>query len=187
MTTTHGLTGLAITHLPRIRGGDLTRLSWRGWHVDLDQHRATVPAQPIAGKNIDDLDLLLRAGYRMLNIATAARLSPVPKLRDRLPETMITEIVEVLQSAQRTADIDCRRGAFDVYECTSRAWRDAGMSIPYAVLMRSLRAALPPGVGNLATYDRAARPAAVYDLYSAAIVSWRGQDVPARDVSTQIA
>ena len=83
MTTPPGLPGLAVAHLPRIRGGDLTRLSWRGWHVDLDQHRVTVPAQPIAGKNIDDLDLLLGAGYRMLNIATATRLSPLPQLRDR--------------------------------------------------------------------------------------------------------
>jgi hypothetical protein len=57
--TTHGLTGLAVAHLPRIRGGDLTRLSWRGWHIDLDEQRVTVPSQPVAGKNIDDFDLLL--------------------------------------------------------------------------------------------------------------------------------
>ncbi|SBS76620.1 hypothetical protein MHPYR_340029 [uncultured Mycobacterium sp.] len=187
MTTTPGLTGLAVAHLPRIRGGDLTRLSWRGWHVDLDQHRVTVPVQPIAGKNIDDLDLLLGAGYRMLDIATAARLSPLPQLRVRLPESMITQIVAVLQSAQRIADIDSHRGVFDVYECTSRAWRDSGMSIPYAVLLRSLRAVLPPGVGNLAGYDRCARPTDVHDLYTAAIHRWRGQDASTRGVSTQIA
>jgi hypothetical protein len=102
--TTHGLTGLAVAHLPRIRGGDLTRLSWRGWHIDLDEQRVTVPAQPVAGKNIDDLDLLLGAGYRMLTIATAARLILLPQLRDRLPDSMITQIVAVLQSAQRIAD-----------------------------------------------------------------------------------
>jgi hypothetical protein len=187
MTPTHGLTGLAVAHLPRIRGRDLTRLSWRGWHVDLDAQRVTVPAQPIDDKNIDDLDRLLGAGYRMLNTTTAARLSPLPQLRDRLPDSLITQIIAVLQSAQRLADIDCRRGAFDIYECTGRAWRDAGMSIPYAFLMRSLRAALPPGVGNLAAYNRCAHPAAVHDLYTAAIRRWRGQDASARGVSTQIA
>lgn len=127
--TTHGLTGLTVAHLPRTKGGALTRLSWRGWHVDLDEDRVTVPAQPIAGKNIDDLDLLLGAGYRMLNIAAPVRLSPLPKLRDRLLDAMIAQIVAVLQSAQHLADIDCRREAFDVYGCTSRAWRDAGMSV----------------------------------------------------------
>lgn len=185
--TTHGLTGLTVAHLPRTKGGDLTRLSWRGWHVDLDEHRVTVPVQPIAGKNIDDLDLLLGAGYRMLNITTPARLSPLPQLRDRLPDAMIAQIVAVLQSAQRLADTDCRREAFDVYDCTSRASRDAGMSVPYAPLIRSLRAALPPGMGNLAAYDRCARSTDVHDLYTEAIRSWRGQAAVDSGVSTRIA
>jgi hypothetical protein len=123
----------------------------------------------------------------MLSIATAARLSALPQLRDRSPDTMIAQIVAVLQSARRIADIDCRRAAFDIYECTSRAWRDAGMSIPYPLLMRSLRAALPPGLGELAAYDRCARPTAVHDLYTAAIHRWRGQGASTRGVSTQIA
>ena len=147
--TTHGLTGLNVTHLPRIKGEDQTRLSWRGWHVDLDGQRVTVPAQPIAGKNTADLDLLLGAGYRMLDITTAARLSPLPQLRGRIPDGMITQIVEILQAAQRIAETDCHRQAFDVYDCTNRAWHDAGMPVPYALLMRSLRAALPPAVGVL--------------------------------------
>jgi hypothetical protein len=109
-----------------------------------------VPTQPIAGKNMDDLDLLLGTGYRMLNIATSPRLSPLPQLRNRLPDAMVAQIIAVLRAARNLADMDCRRRAFDIYECTSRAWQDAGMSVPYALLLRSLRAALPPGVGTLA-------------------------------------
>lgn len=45
--TTHGLTDLTVAHLPRTKVGELTRLSWRGWHVDLDGYRVTVPAQPV--------------------------------------------------------------------------------------------------------------------------------------------
>lgn len=185
--TTHGLTGLNVTHLPRIKGEDQTRLSWRGWHVDLDGQRVTVPAQPIAGKNTADLDLLLGAGYRMLDITTAARLSPLPQLRGRIPDGMITQIVEILQAAQRIAETDCHRQAFDVYDCTNRAWHDAGMPVPYALLMRSLRAALPPAVGTLAAYDRRTSAAAVRDLYTAAIDIWRTSDATTSRVARHIA
>jgi hypothetical protein len=185
--TADGLTGVVVAHVPSVKGGELTRLSWRGWHIDLDGQRVTVPAQLIADKSMEDLDLLLGAGYRMLNIATAPRLSPLPQLRDRLPDVMVAQIVAILRSAQRIADIDCRRRAFDIYNCTRRAWQDAGMSVPYALLLRSLRAALPPGVGTLAAYDRWARATAVHDLYTAAISSWRGDDAPTSRVSSQIA
>lgn len=184
---THGLTGLTVTHLPGTKGEDLTRLSWRGWHVDLDGQRVTVPTQPIAGKNTADLDLLLGTGYRMLGIETAPRNSPLPRVRDRLPDNAITHIVETLQSAQRIADAACRRGAFDVYDCTSQAWQDAGMSVPYAWLIRSLRAALPPAVGTLAAYDCRTSAAAVRDLYTAAIDIWRTSDATTSRVTRHIA
>lgn len=185
--TTHGLPGPSVTHLRSTKGDDLTRLSWRGWHVDLGGQRVTVPSQPIAGKNTADLDLLLGTGYRVLGIATAPRNGPLPYVRDRLPDNTITHIVETLQSAQRIANAACRRGAFDVYDCTSQAWQDAGMAVPYAWLMRSLRAALPPGAGNLAVYDRRASAAAVHDLYATAIRSWRRQDGSTPAASMHIA
>ena len=180
-------TGIDVAHLPHTRGGELTRLSWRGWHVELHGQRVTVPTQPINGKNSDDLDLLLGAGYRMLHIATAPRLSPLAHLRGRLPENMVAQIVAVLRCARRLAEIDCRREAFDVYDCTSRAWQDAGMSIPYALLLRSLRAALPPGMGALADYDRRASATAVHALYSSAIDLWRTGAATTSHLSWRIA
>ena len=168
------LNDIGVTHLTHPRGGNFTRLSWRGWHVDLDGQRVTVPTQISAGKSIEDLDALLRTGYRMLNIPIGHRARVDSLMAGRLPDALVEKIIEILWSAQHRAASHCGPAPFDVYQCTRRAWEDADMAVPYALLLSSLRAVLPPAAGSLADYTDTAGPAATSALYGRAIDMWCG-------------
>jgi hypothetical protein len=50
------------------------------------------------------------------------------------------------------------------------------MTVPYALLMATLREALPPTATNLADYEHAASAPALHALYQHAISLWCSQD-----------
>ncbi len=56
-----------------------------------------------------------------------------------------------------------------MYACTKQAWRDAGMPVPYAALVTTLRAALPQPGSSLADHNHTATAAAIHTLYDQAI------------------
>jgi hypothetical protein len=168
MATT-SLPGLAEepTHHPA--RGQITRLSWRGWHVHLDGESVRVPVQDGDGKSIDDLDDLLTAAYRMLNIPIARRPSTLAALRAGLPAPLTGRVVQILRAAQRLADNRWGSRSSGVYDCTHQAWQDAGMGVPYTLLVTALRAALPQPGASLADYHHTATAAALHTLYDHAV------------------
>jgi hypothetical protein len=58
-------TGIGFEHLHHIKRGQVTRLTWNGWLVDIDGTSVTVALQDSAGKTIADLATLL--GGRVQN------------------------------------------------------------------------------------------------------------------------
>jgi hypothetical protein len=170
MTTEH-LAGIDVQHVEHPKRGQLTRLTWHGWQVDFDALSVTVPPQQNPART-GDLDTLLRAAYRMLDIAVVHQRRPLTAVRAELPEPLAAELVAVLRAAQRIVDRRWDRRSTDVYAATSQAWQDADMTVPYALLVATLREALPPTATNLADYEHAASPQALYALYDGAISLW---------------
>jgi hypothetical protein len=91
-------------YVRHIKRGLLTRLTWRGWAVDIDGANVTVPLQDSAGQTTADLATLLGAAYRTIGTPIARGRGPLTRRRTILPAPMIGEIVAVLRSAQSIAD-----------------------------------------------------------------------------------
>lgn len=180
--TTADLTGLAVEHTDHPKRGQITRLTWRGWQVNLDGLTVCVPQQASPGNNIDDLATLLHAAYRMLNIPVVRRRSAQAILRTGLPAPLAVATAQTLRAAQHVADKRWNRISFDVYACTKQAWLDAGMQVPYAVLVSTLRAALPQPGSSLTEHNHTATAAAIHALYDRAI-GLCSADQPAADTS----
>lgn len=170
MTTEHRA-DIDVQHVEHPKRGQVTRLTWRGWQVDMDALSVTVPPQQTTART-DDLDTLLRAAYRMLDIAVVRPRRPLTALRVALPEPLAADLVAVLRAAQRIVDRRWDRRSTDVYAATSQAWQDAGMTVPHALLVATLRAALPPAATSLADYEHAAGAQALHTLYDHAIGLW---------------
>ena len=163
---------VGIEHVHHIKRGQVTRLTWNGWMVDIDGVSVTVPVQETAGKTIADLGTLLGAAYRMVDIPIARGIAPLTRIRSHLPAPTVRELVDVLRAAQEIAENDWHRHRFDIYRCISRAWHDADMPVPHTLLIMTLRAALPPAT-TLADYDHQATPRAIHALFDHAIEIWR--------------
>jgi hypothetical protein len=169
MTASDFITGIKVNHAHHPKHGQITRLSWRGWQVDLDGLSVCVPLQDSTGTSIDDLATLLCAAYRMLRIPVVRRPSALAVLRRGLPTTLAAEVAQILRAAQAVADKHWDRRPFDIYACTKQSWQDAGMSVPYAALVTTLRAALPQPGSSLAEHNHTATAAAIHTLYDHAI------------------
>jgi hypothetical protein len=163
---------IAIEHVHHTKRGEITRLAWKGWMVDIDGVSVTVPLQDTAGKTIADLGTLLGAAYRMVNIPIARGPAPLARIRADLPAVKVREVVDVLRAAQAIAENDCHRRTFDIYGCISRAWRNADMPVPHTLLIATLRAALPPAT-TLADYTHQATLRGIQALFDQAIELWR--------------
>jgi hypothetical protein len=114
----------------------IKRLRFGGWTVHVDRAAVTVPSQDIAGKAIEDLAYCLHEAYVLAGVRIASG-PPVygPALADDLTAT--------LHHAQQIAQKQWSARSRDVYRCTRDAWEETCMAVPYALLIRSLRAALP--------------------------------------------
>jgi hypothetical protein len=166
--------GIAVATVHHPKRGQVTRLNWRGWQVDLDGLSVSVPAQHSAEAQLDDLAGLLNAAYRMLGIAVLPRTQSLFGLRATLPEVLSADVVTILRAAQRIAEQSWNRRSFDVYACTSQAWQDAGAPVPYTLLLDTLRAALPPDRASLTEYNDTSGDLAMQTLYDQAISMWHG-------------
>jgi hypothetical protein len=162
------ITGIDVHHAQHPKRGQVTRLCWQGWQVDIDGLSVSVPPQDTTG-TIDDLATLLGAAYRMLDIPIIRRPHPLTVLRAAPPEPLAAELVAILSAAQHIADRRWDRRASDVYACTSQAWQDAGMTVPYALLLATLRAALPQAASSLAGYEYVPNAQPLHTLYDRAI------------------
>lgn len=169
MTTADFITGIEVDRTEHPKRGQITRLSWRGWQVDLDELSVSVPQQDSAGKSIDDLATLLCTAYRMLDIPVVRRPSAQTVLSRGLPAPLAGPVAQNLRAAQEVADKHWDRRSFDIYACTKQAWLDDGLSVPYAVLVTTLRAALPNPGSSLAEHNCTATAAAIHTLYDHAI------------------
>ena len=184
MTGAGGLAGMHAEHTQHPTRGPATRLSWRGWQVDLGERAVWVPVQHSTGKNIDDLGALLDAAHRILDIPVAGRPAHQRALRSGLPVPVAAELLRALCIAQRLADRHWNRTTFDLYACTGRAWQEAGMRIPYALVLTTLRAALPQPGTSLADFNHSATHATIHALYDHAFVlCHRRHTVPASRIA----
>jgi hypothetical protein len=162
---------IGLEYVHHIKRGLLTRLTWRGWAVDIDGPNVTVPPQNSAGKTTADLATLLGAAYRMIGTPIARGRGPLTRPRTSLPAPMIEEIVAVLRSARAIADTHWHWRSVDVYQCLRAAW-EADESLPHELLVATLRAALPANT-TLADYTHRASAATIRTLFDAAIRIWR--------------
>lgn len=163
------ITGIEVDHAHHPKRGQITRLSWHGWQVDIDGLSVSVPLQDSTGRTTTDLATLLQAAYRMLNIAVPRPPDLAAMVRAGLPKPMAEDLASTLRSAQQIADSHWHRRSFDIYACTSQAWHESGMKLPYALLMATLRAALPQPGSSLADFNDTATASAIHALYEGAI------------------
>jgi hypothetical protein len=93
---------VGIEHVHHIKRGQVTRLTWNGWMVDIDGVSVTVPVQDTAGKAIADLGTLLGAAYRMVDIPIARGIAPLTRIRSHLPDPTVRDLVDVLRAPRRS-------------------------------------------------------------------------------------
>jgi len=115
----------------------ITRVRFGGWTVHVDGVAVTVPNQDTAGKAIDDLAYCLHEAYVLAGVRLASQPVPVPGPH------LVQALIATLQRAQQIAQSRWSARSRDVYRCTRDAWEETGMAVPYALLVRSLPAALP--------------------------------------------
>lgn len=151
-------------------GAQITRLTFRGWIVDVDRGEVTIPRQRVsAGKAIADLAVCVQAAHTLARKhqqrAPSAETVATPSSR---PESAQQRLAAVLRAARDIAEQQWRPVSNDVYACTRQAWEDADMNVPYAALLRALRAVLPAGT-NLMEFNDEATGSAICALYDRAI------------------
>lgn len=174
---------IGIEHVHHPKHGQIRRLTFNGWLVDVDGTNATVPEQHSAGKTVADLATLLGAAYKMMNTPITRSADAEPRLRAVLPAPIVGELIRVLRAAQAIADERWHRSTFDIYQCTRLAWQNAGMMLPHTLLITSLRAALPPAT-TLADYNHAATARTIHALFDDAISIWRRRLAPQSTASS---
>jgi hypothetical protein len=163
---------IGLEYVHHVKRGLLTRLTWRGWAVDIDCPNVTVPLQDSAGKATADLTTLLGAAYTMIGTPIARGRGPLTRRRTTLPAPMIVQIVAVLSAAQAIADTHWHWRSFDVYQCLSAAWEGAEASLPHELLVATPRAALPANT-TLTDYNHHASSVTIHTLFDDAIRIWR--------------
>ena len=160
---------IAVTQADHPKRGHVTRLTWHGWHVDIDDQSVSVPTQPSDGKNIEALATLLNAAYRTLNIPTARRHWPAAAVWSGLSEPLAAATETILRAARALAAAQWSLRSFDIYACTRQAWLATNQRVPHALLITALRAALPQPGASLAEYNDTATRTAILALYDRAI------------------
>lgn len=148
----------------------MTTLRFGGWNVSIDAHGAVrVPYQDTTGKTIEDLAFCLRCGYALLRGAEdlPTAVSPLTSTPPAASPPVAQRIADVLRSARALAQRH-QGGSHDVYIGLSKAWQSDEMSVPYRLLVKAVRAALPYPT-TLTDYCLASSRETLLDLYSAAI------------------
>lgn len=146
---------------PRTRR-PITTVSFGGWLVQIDGAAVTVPCQEITGKSTDALKECLDAAYVLAEI----RLGSMPPV---YPPELRAVAAATLRVARRIAEKKWRRRGHDIYCCTSVAWEQTEMAVPYALLIRALRRSLPAGTTLTEYNDHAADVEQICRLYDRGI------------------
>lgn len=148
----------------------VTTLQFGGWITTIDAHGAVrVPYQGTDGKTIEDLAFCLRCGYALLRGAEdlPTAVSPLTSTPPAVSPAAAQRIADVLRSARALAQRH-HGGSHDVYIGLSNAWQSDEMRVPYRLLIKAVRAALPYPT-TLTDYCLASSREALIDLYSSAI------------------
>lgn len=147
--------------VPRRGAGDLVVVEFAGWTVHVCGVLITVPGQSMTGKAIQDLRVCLDAAHQMAGVRID---SAAPQWDASIAEAVLS----TLRAARRHAQRCWRRKSHDIYHCTSAAWQQSGMGVPYTLLIRALRAALPAQM-TLMDFNDDADCAQIVALYGRAI------------------
>lgn len=157
-----GAPAIELTHFePPIKGAQITELRCNGWAVRIAGVAVTVPSQDLAGKSAEDLAYCLAKAYALANVHI------VPQPSALRPEA-IAALTKTLAQARHIAKAHWSPRSCDIYRCTRQAWEQDGMRVPYALLIRSLRAALPEHT-TLIDYNDHAHRDLIGQLYARAI------------------
>jgi hypothetical protein len=148
-----------VEHPAKLRR--ITELRFAGWTVHVDGAAVTVPSQDITGKAIEDLGYCLHKAYVLAEVRIGSRLPA-------LEPALVPELIATLQHARRIAASCWAAHSHDVYHCTRQAWEQDGMAVPYAALIRALRAALPQRTTLIDYTDHADLPQ-ICQLYARAV------------------
>jgi hypothetical protein len=161
---------LTVEHIQDLKRARITAVSSGGWLVKICGPNVTVPEQDSAGKSIDDLAALLQAAYRTAGTPINCGIGSLGRVRASLPETLVSDLVAVLRSAQRIADEQWNRASRDVYRCLELAWRNTAMHVPHTLLIAAVRAALPPAT-TLCDFNSNANVHTIHALFDTAIAA----------------
>lgn len=162
-----GAPAIEITHFePPIKGAQITELRCNGWAVRIAGAAVTVPSQDLGGKAVEDLAYCLSKAYALANVH-------IPPQPSTLRPEAIRALTATLAQAARIAKAHWSPRSCDIYRCTRAAWEHDGMRVPYAALIRSLRAALPART-TLIEYNDYAHRNLICQLYAHAIAALEG-------------
>ncbi|GFG83161.1 MULTISPECIES: hypothetical protein [Mycobacterium] len=147
---------------PDDRRGGRVVVEFAGWTVHIAGALVTVAPQDLSGKSIQDLRFCLEAAYDVAGIRVDA---VAPQWSPHISEAVISALL----GGRREAHRHWRRRSYGIYQCISAAWGQSGMDVPYTLLIRALRAALPPGTTLTGFNDDATDCAQVVALFSHAV------------------
>lgn len=128
----------------------VTRVEFRGWAVDLVGATVVIPTQAApAGGSVSDLEVCLNAARTLLaQHCSASRVSAANTRAPDVPDADSSAVVvEVLSHARVIAAQSWHWQRFNVYDCTSEAWKATGLQIPHRRVIEALHAVLPDGKG----------------------------------------
>ncbi|GAA2401593.1 hypothetical protein [Mycolicibacterium llatzerense] len=129
---------VAIEHVHHPKHGPVSRLSRRGWSVDItDTGAVVVPVQTTSGKTTADLRYLLSAAYAMAEAPLQGAYEPVTA-------STVEHVIAALRAGYAAALASTRPTQIDVYQCAAAGWDRTGQNAPYRLVIDALRAALPP-------------------------------------------
>lgn len=133
-----------------------------------------MPDQSAANKTVADLNTLLATAYARAGMPIHHGYSADPAHWCAHSATtsrseMRDDAIAALRASRSIAQQLWSPRKFSVYACADHGWRQTEMRAPYAVIMASLRAALPP-LTTLGYYnDHAPTRRAIPDLFVDAI------------------
>lgn len=153
----------------------MTRVEFRGWAVDLAGMTLVIPTQAVpAGGSVTDLEVCLNAARTLLaQRRTASRVPAVtpaeaPGICD--DDSAAAVLVDVLNHARAVAAQSWHWQRFNVYDCTSDAWKATGLQLPHRRVIEALHAVLPDGKG-LMEFNLGATRDQICALFDSAIAA----------------
>lgn len=167
----------SFTKVDGRRTYQITRLSWRGWIVDIvDDIAVQVPLQPTEGKSTSDLAACLRSAYARVPDCDRDSGPNTGSRRVRQAGPLADGVAAVIAAAIAVTEAAGRRSGqsvCDVYTYLRQAWVDLDRQTPFCAVLAAVRDVLAQS--TLADFSASASPEQARQLLCRALLSIPGQ------------